>query len=116
MHIQSREGAVCRAAPKLCSRAIPEDASRANLEEIVDQHCLTGSNLSGKQNWESNPVPTENSAGINPHPCGTLVADLVDALFLLASTAESKGWQSLPRPPDHLYPKLRRLARFPGTT
>jgi hypothetical protein len=55
MHIQSREGAVCRAAPKLCSRAIPEDASRANLEEIVDQHCLTGSNLSGKQNWESNP-------------------------------------------------------------
>ena len=28
---------MCRGAPKLCSRAIPEDASRANLEEIVDQ-------------------------------------------------------------------------------
>jgi hypothetical protein len=28
-------------------------------------------------------VPTENSARINPHPCGTLIADLVDALFLL---------------------------------
>ena len=25
-----------------------------------------------------------------PHPCGTLIADLVDALSLLASTAESK--------------------------
>ena len=36
---------MCRGAPKLCSRAIPEDASRANLEEIVDQHCLTGSDL-----------------------------------------------------------------------
>jgi hypothetical protein len=29
---------------------------------------------------------------------GTLIADLVDALSLLASTSESKGWQSLPRP------------------
>jgi hypothetical protein len=44
------------------------------------------------------PVPTENSARINAHPCGTLIADLVDALFLLASTSESKDWQSLPRP------------------
>ncbi len=44
------------------------------------------------------PVPTENSVRINPHPCGTLIADLVDALFLLASTSESKDWQSLPRP------------------
>jgi hypothetical protein len=35
-------------------------------------------------------VPTENSVRINPHPCGTLIADLVDALFLLASTSESK--------------------------
>src|SRR5215831_14021099 len=43
-------------------------------------------------------VPTENSVRINPHPCGTLIADLVDALSLLASTAESKDWQSLPRP------------------
>jgi len=42
-------------------------------------------------------VPTENSVRINPHPCGALVADLVDALSLLASTAESKDWQSLPR-------------------
>ena len=44
------------------------------------------------------PVPTENSARINPHSCGTLIADLVDALSLLASTSESKDWQSLPRP------------------
>ena len=44
------------------------------------------------------PVPTENSVPINQHPCGTLIADLVDALSLLASTSESKGWQSLPRP------------------
>jgi hypothetical protein len=43
-------------------------------------------------------VPTENSVPINQHPCGTLIADLVDALSLLASTSESKGWQSLPRP------------------
>ena len=33
-----------------------------------------------------------------PHPCGTLIADLVDALSLLASAAECKDWQSLPRP------------------
>ena len=44
------------------------------------------------------PVPTENSVRINPHSCGTLIADLVDALSLLASTSESKAWQSLPRP------------------
>ena len=43
-------------------------------------------------------VPTENSVRINPHHCGTLIADLVDALSLLASAAESKDWQSLPRP------------------
>jgi hypothetical protein len=43
-------------------------------------------------------VPTENSVRINPHPCGTLIVDLVDALFLLASTSESKDWQALPRP------------------
>ena len=36
------------------------------------------------------PVPTENSVRINPHPCGTLIADLVDALSLLVSTAEAK--------------------------
>jgi hypothetical protein len=41
-------------------------------------------------------VPTENSVRINP--CGTLIADLEDALFFLASTSESKDWQSLPRP------------------
>jgi hypothetical protein len=43
-------------------------------------------------------VPTENSVPINQHPCGTLIADFVDALSLLASTSESKCWQSLPRP------------------
>ena len=43
-------------------------------------------------------MPTENSVRINPHPCGTLIADLVDALFLLGSTSESKDSQSLPRP------------------
>jgi hypothetical protein len=42
-------------------------------------------------------VPTENSVRINPHPCGTLIADLVDALSLLASPSESKDWQSLSR-------------------
>ena len=30
-------------------------------------------------------MPTENSVRINPHPCGTLIADLVDALSLLAA-------------------------------
>jgi hypothetical protein len=44
------------------------------------------------------PVPTENSVRINPHSCGMLIADLVDALSLLASTSESKHWQSMPRP------------------
>jgi hypothetical protein len=44
------------------------------------------------------PVPTENSVPINQHPCDTLIADLVDALSLLASISESKGRQSLPRP------------------
>src|SRR5215468_1311530 len=54
---------------------------------------------SGCQPRESlHPVPTENSVRINPHPCRTLIADLVDALFLLASTSESKDWLSLPRP------------------
>jgi hypothetical protein len=44
------------------------------------------------------PVPTENSVPINQHPCGTLSEDLVNALFLLASTSQSKDWKSLPRP------------------
>jgi hypothetical protein len=39
-------------------------------------------------------VPSENSVRINQHPCGTLIADLVDALSLLV-TSESKDWQSL---------------------
>jgi hypothetical protein len=43
-------------------------------------------------------VPTKNSVRINQHPCGTLIADLVDALSLLTSTSEPKDWQSLPRP------------------
>jgi hypothetical protein len=43
-------------------------------------------------------VPTENSVRINPHSCGTLIADLVDALSLLASTSQSKDWKSLPGP------------------
>jgi hypothetical protein len=43
-------------------------------------------------------VPTENSVRINPHPCGTLIADLVDALFLSASTSESKDWRCPSRP------------------
>jgi hypothetical protein len=43
-------------------------------------------------------VPTENSVRINQHACGTLIADLLDALSLLASISESKGRQSLPRP------------------
>jgi len=41
---------------------------------------------------------TENSVRINQHLFGTLIADLVDALSLLASTSESKDWQSLLRP------------------
>ncbi|MGB7463784.1 MAG: hypothetical protein WBW14_12865, partial [Candidatus Acidiferrum sp.] len=41
---------------------------------------------------------TENSDRINQHTCGTLIADLVDALSLLASTSQSKDWKSLPRP------------------
>src|SRR5262250_1321762 len=49
--------------------------------------------LSGRQP----PVPTENSVRINPNPCGALIADLADALCLLASTSESKDWLSLPR-------------------
>jgi hypothetical protein len=43
-------------------------------------------------------VFTENSVRINQHTCGTLIADLVDALSLLASTSQSKGRKSLPRP------------------
>jgi hypothetical protein len=48
--------------------------------------------------WDFRTCPTENSVPINQHPCGTLIADLVDALSLLAGTSESKCWQSLPRP------------------
>jgi hypothetical protein len=47
-------------------------------------------------------VPAENSVrGLNQDPHGTLIAYLVDALSLLASTSESKDWQSLlrARPP-----------------
>ena len=33
---------------------------------------------------------TDNSVRINQHTCGTLIADLVDALSLLASTSQSK--------------------------
>jgi hypothetical protein len=43
-------------------------------------------------------VHTDNSVRINQHTCGTLIADLVDALSLLASTSQSKDWKSLPRP------------------
>ena len=41
---------------------------------------------------------TENSVRINQHTCGTLIADIVDALSLLASTSQSEDWKSLPRP------------------
>ena len=41
---------------------------------------------------------TENCVRINQHACGALIADLVDALSLLASTSQSKDWKSLPRP------------------
>ena len=53
------------------------------------------------RNWTLNvllPVHTVNSVRINQHTCGTLIADLVDALSLLASTSQSKDWKSLPRP------------------
>ena len=53
--------------------------------------------LSLLRRLHSVPVHTENSVRINPHPCGTLIADLVDALSSLASRSESKDWQSLPR-------------------
>jgi hypothetical protein len=43
-------------------------------------------------------VNTDNSVRINQHTCGTLIADLVDALSLLTSTSQSKDWKSLPRP------------------
>jgi hypothetical protein len=43
-------------------------------------------------------VHTDNSVRINQHTCGTLIADLVDALSLLTSTSQSKDWKSLPRP------------------
>jgi hypothetical protein len=43
-------------------------------------------------------VHTENSVRINQHTCGTLIADLVDALSLWASTSQSKDWKSLPGP------------------
>src|SRR5215469_2255387 len=52
---------------------------------------------SSKQTDFAWAVPTENSVRITPHPCGTLIADLVDAPFLLASTSESKDWLSLLR-------------------
>ena len=44
------------------------------------------------------PVHTENSVRINQHTCGTLIADLVDALSLLASSSQSQDWKSLPGP------------------
>jgi hypothetical protein len=45
------------------------------------------------------PVITENSTRVNQHPCGTPITDVVDALVsLLASTSQSKEWQSLPQP------------------
>jgi hypothetical protein len=59
--------------------------------------------------------PTENSVPINQHPCRTLIADLVDALSLLASTPESKGWQSLPRPGvECVQVQGVRVAKEPG--
>ena len=48
--------------------------------------------------YRARPVDTDNSVRINQHTCGTLIADLVDALSLLASTSQSKDWKSLPRP------------------
>ena len=76
----------------------PLDKKRAFLRmiDLASQFEETAPGLSATRNRP--PEPTENSVRINPHPCGTLIADLVDALSLLASTAESKDWQSLPRP------------------
>ena len=61
----------------------------------IHHHCVLLGSLGGVRQVA---VPTENSVRINPHSCGTLIADLGDALYLLASTSESKDWQSLPRP------------------
>jgi len=76
----------------------PLDKKRAFLRmiDLASQFEETAPGLSATRNRP--PEPTENSVRINPHPCGTLIADLVDALSLLASTAESKDWLSLPRP------------------
>jgi hypothetical protein len=43
-------------------------------------------------------IATPVTAGATIWRTTTLIADLVDALSVLASTSESKDWQSLPRP------------------
>jgi hypothetical protein len=43
-------------------------------------------------------VPVIPTFHLGPIYGAVLIADLVDALSLLAGTSESKGWQSLPRP------------------
>jgi hypothetical protein len=60
---------------------------------------LVSSRIAGlRRIVERHSVHTLNSVRINQHTCGTLIADLVDALSLLASTSQSKDWKSLPRP------------------
>ena len=48
--------------------------NRGRKEHLADGIVITPSH---------NPVPTENSVRITPHPCGTLIGDLVDAVYLV---------------------------------
>ncbi len=68
-----------------------------HMNEIYARSFRTG--LPTAIRGEEHPVVhTENSVRITQHTCGTLIADLVDALSLLASTSQSEDWNSLPRP------------------
>ena len=72
-----------------------------NVTEIVQLACearVVAQVLDCVKSAALVPVHTDNSVRINQHTCGTLIADLVDALSLLASTSQSKDWKSLPRP------------------
>jgi hypothetical protein len=60
-------------------------------------------------------MPTENSVRINPHSCGTLIADLVDALMHFPSTGISAfRLQEGKRRCNRLVPAKQRSAGIDG--
>ena len=63
-----------------------KNALSLEVIDLASQFEETAPGLSATRNRP--PEPTENSVRINPHPCDTPIADLVDALFLLAPVVE----------------------------